>query len=783
MNIKENSIIICDKNTKKNILKQSFLEKKLFDYTFITLSDFKSRYNFKITDEAIVYAMEFLLTSYENAKQIINSIYYIDIEATYKDQKLIQLQELKVKLIEQNLLEYDTLFKEFIKGKDIYIIDLFLDNYMTVLFEDVKQYANVHYLFEEQKQREYKVFEFEKYENEVDYVFSKIYRLLDEGIDINNIYIVCESSEYNHLINRFANLYKIPVYIKENESIKNHFIVKEFIKVLKETLSKESSLKHIEQFNNSYIYNSIIKCLNRFYFVTDIFVLIEILEAEFSNINYEDSQLTDVVRVVDLSYYFTSKDYVFVIGFNNNTIPKSYKDDNYLFDKYCDTLNITTSFKKNELARSEAIYLISKIENIVLTYSKKTTTNNLVSTLVDFLSCDIISDDVEVGLVSDVDKIKLGIMLDELINFNIHNPSLDMLFSSFDDIYKSYDNRFDFVDPALLKDRLDSYISLSYSSISKFYKCQFYYYLERVLKIKHDDGNFAIQIGNIFHEILEKYSDENFDLEEEKNKHFNSIEDPSLRFYFNKLWPDFLLTLEFINEFNEATYLKSELHEQALEVDYSNEFYQRFFTGKIDKIMYTTIDGVDYVSIVDYKTGKDKPSLDNVGLGFNLQLPVYAYFLAKTALLKNPKIVGIYLHRILNDVKPTSNKDLLSMKKDALKLDGYSTLDKQKLELFDPTYRNSSFLKGMSLTKDGSFSRYTKVFSDIDVDNLIKTVERLILEAFEKIESGAFEINPKKVEKSNLSCGFCSYKNICYKQNRDLKEIEGEEFKETIVGD
>ena len=36
----------------------------------------------------------------------------------------------------------------------------------------------------------------------------------------------------------------------------------------------------------------------------------------------------------------------------------------------------------------------------------------------------------------------------------------------------------------LLKEKISSYIKLSYTSISTFYKCQFYYYLERVLKIK-----------------------------------------------------------------------------------------------------------------------------------------------------------------------------------------------------------------------------------------------------------------------------------------------------------
>ena len=50
----------------------------------------------------------------------------------------------------------------------------------------------------------------------------------------------------------------------------------------------------------------------------------------------------------------------------------------------------------------------------------------------------------------------------------------------------------------------------------------------------------------------------------EKNKLNTKLEDPMLKYYFNKLWPDFLLAIEVIEEFKLQTYLKNEKHEEIM---------------------------------------------------------------------------------------------------------------------------------------------------------------------------------------------------------------------------
>ena len=88
----------------------------------------------------------------------------------------------------------------------------------------------------------------------------------------------------------------------------------------------------------------------------------------------------------------------------------------------------------------------------------------------------------------------------------------------------------------------------------------------------------------------------------------------------------------------------------------------------------------------------------------------------------------------------------------------------------------------MSITKDGAFGRYAKVYSEADMNSLITTVEELIIKAFDKITEGEFSINPKVINNENQSCKYCPYANICYKTNKDMVRVKEDKFTETVEG-
>ena len=84
----------------------------------------------------------------------------------------------------------------------------------------------------------------------------------------------------------------------------------------------------------------------------------------------------------------------------------------------------------------------------------------------------------------------------------------------------------------------------------------------------------------------------------------------------------------------------------------------------------------------------------------------------------------------------------------------------------------------MSTLKDGSFSRYAKLFEKEEQEKLINLTEELILNAGKDILNGKFKIEPKRIDNKNISCGFCKYKDICYKTYDDELELPKKPFME-----
>lgn len=192
--------------------------------------------------------------------------------------------------------------------------------------------------------------------------------------------------------------------------------------------------------------------------------------------------------------------------------------------------------------------------------------------------------------------------------------------------------------------------------------------------------------------------------------------------------------------------------------------------GIIDKCMYSDD---EEVAIVDYKTGNPDINLFNVAYGIDMQLPIYWYLVKEGNWFKNPKFVGFYLEKILHgELKRDRSRDYESCKLDNLKLVGYSTNDKVRLEKFDATYENSEFIKSMRVKNDGEFYHYTKVLSDEILDMLVDYIDKIIEEDITSILEGDFAINPKQIGMDLVGCKYCKYSDICYMKNEDVVKLK-----------
>ena len=251
------------------------------------------------------------------------------------------------------------------------------------------------------------------------------------------------------------------------------------------------------------------------------------------------------------------------------------------------------------------------------------------------------------------------------------------------------------------------------------------------------------------------------------------------KFYINKLTQDLPLIIDTIKEQQKLSKFNKSIFEKEIIIDKGNN---TFFKGYIDKIIYND-DKDTRIALIDYKTGSADADLSYFSYGINMQLPVYLYLATKLN-FKDIKFAGFYLQKLL---LPTYKKDrklsLDEQKKENLKLDGYSISNEDLLGMLDITYKDSSLIRSLKVTKDNTFYAYSKVLTEKQIDKLIKLTENKIEKTINGIRNGNYEINPKRTNKELLGCKYCQFKDICYKTRKDEVYMNAIDIKQLLGGE
>ena len=144
----------------------------------------------------------------------------------------------------------------------------------------------------------------------------------------------------------------------------------------------------------------------------------------------------------------------------------------------------------------------------------------------------------------------------------------------------------------------------------------------------------------------------------------------------------------------------------------------------------------------------------------------------------------IYLQKILNnEINIDKKKSYDTLKRDNLKLQGYSTDKESILKEFDTTYTDSELIKSLKLGKNG-FYAYSKIFDEAMLNSILEITEKNIDNALEKILNREFYINPKKIGIKNLiGCEYCNYKDLCYMNEENIVNLKEYKKLEFLKGD
>jgi len=772
-----NNLIITPNCYKKKVIKEINSLDYLVSYKVMDIKEFLNKFFFSYDKKTINYIVNNYNLTVSTAIEYLNNLYYLE-DREYNFPKLNELNKIKKDLIDNNLLYFNNNFKYYLENTKIIIYNYDLDPFYLNILEKYN-YTIINNI---STKKDISVLEFNTIEDEVSYVANDILDKINNNIDINSIKLIDVTQEYILPLKRVFTWFNIPLTISNNISLYDLEIGKLALKLLKNGNSYQEVINNLKTDENEDIINKLINIFNTYVDIDNI--SLELVKYDLKNTYLKEEKLLNSIKLVSFGE-IDCDDHIYLLGFNKENYPIIHKDDDLLSDNMKKELGLFTSNEKNILEKENIIRNIYNTNNLTITYKLKDSFDNYnPSTIILDKDIDVIKDTtISYNKSNFFNKIKLASLYDNYNKYGVLSDDIKLLKENYNDLeYDTYSNNFN----SFKMDNIN-YLNLSYSQIDEYYKCPFSYYLKRILKIKDlSNDDFAFDIGNIFHHVLEHYKDKDFSFDKLWNEKvsINTYSNDKL-LILDKLKEELKFALEIIKEQEKYYNFDKYLFEKEINVDIKNNKNIKInFTGKVDKIIYKQEDDTITASLIDYKTGNNKIDLNNVIYGLDMQLPIYMYLLKRSNLAKKYNIAGFYLQHLVNrDIKATYNESSIDLKKKEIKLDGYSNDAKDIISNFDNTYENSEYIKGLKTTKSGSFDSRSKTLNNSQLEKLDSLIETKIEEAANNILDAKFNIEPKKIDKTDISCIYCPYKDICFKHPDKYEYKKKQNLKDFLGGD
>ena len=766
--------IICEEEEKRRILE----ENKMKNYIFMTPNILLKNIYGVVKKEALFSLMKKYSLSYDLAKEYMKYIPYVS-NKTYNDEKLDSLVSAKSYLKKMGLIEDNPLFSYRLNQFPITFFTRNIKKEIQNIIPTLQEKTEVILLNKESKKLKPMVYEYKSITEECYGIMNEMKKLHQEGIPYQRMYLMNMSSNHEFIFKRLSKTYNIPIRFKPIRDITHTNFAKEFFNLLKE---KESFSEIVTIVENS-IYIKPLMALISDYSLEDKNPIdyIDFFKREFKNFKYEDTLYEDMVNVSDI-VSLGDKDYAFYMGFNQGISPKIYKDEEYLSDSLLQLLGLSTSIDRNIEERNNLIFFMENTKNLYISYPLKVQVKELYpSSLIQALDLKTYPKEAPLGYSMAEDNLRLSVYMS--IYDKTKEISKELTFYNVDQIpYNTYDNKFKGISKSYMEERFkeNSSISLSYSTMKYYFECPFHFYCDNILKLSTFESTSATRLGTYSHAVLQDSYNNDFEFSKSTEKNLEEgIKDIELKdaikdkFYFSQMNEILMDLISYNKRHEELSELKNVLCEEHIIYEEGN----LKFHGFIDKLVYVEIDGEIYAAIMDYKTGKDYITLDNVEDGFHLQLPSYMYLLSKSERFKGKRIhiIGIYLQKV-NMIALDNNLDKREQREKSFRLQGFTLLDPALILKLDPFYNKSDYIQSMMTTKNGSFGRFAKLLSEEQENDLIQLVDVFIHQTRDGIMKAQFDIAPKRIKGNDVSCTFCKYKDICFKKYEDYVFLEEKKF-------
>ena len=337
------------------------------------------------------------------------------------------------------------------------------------------------------------------------------------------------------------------------------------------------------------------------------------------------------------------------------------------------------------------------------------------------------------------------------------------------------------------------------SQIESYYKCPFAHFIKYGLKLQEQKTATieANEFGNFLHKFADIYVNENKehlkDLSQEEIKakvlktldiilgmqDYKKLAEEENVITLNMLKEEILRFAKFLTyEANNSDFkpIKTEFNfnDDNVYVMYQDKKYK--IVGVIDRIDKCD----DYFRIIDYKTGsnsKQNSSLKNVYYGTKIQVYVYLYAIEKIMGLKPFGAFYLPIVQSYGDATDENESDY--------KLYGYFLDNVNLVEKADKTFNVqngvSRFLQAKyskTSTETNKKFAYSKNLSKDEIDNITKYSLDIVKQGIKEIIGGNISVSPFDGE-----CQFCKYKSICGIDAILTGERKGVKISKNIFGE
>ncbi len=209
--------------------------------------------------------------------------------------------------------------------------------------------------------------------------------------------------------------------------------------------------------------------------------------------------------------------------------------------------------------------------------------------------------------------------------------------------------------------------------------------------------------------------------------------------------------------------------------------------GKIDRIDYFDKDGVRFVKIIDYKSGKKQFDFTEVYYGLQLQLALYMDSVLKSLdkLGVNAYPGGMFYYRVMDpavkfDKTATAEEIEASIFKE-FKMSGLVLQNDEVYKALDMNGYEASAIIPLKIMKSGEPDSKSKVADVKSYKKVMEYAENKAASLGNDIIKGEIPVSPIG-SKAKSPCSYCAYKAICLIDDEENRG-KGRRLEKKTVGD